>query len=111
MLTLADLWDALTGQRPAGTEGTAITNVVVDSRQCTPGSVFVALAGERVDGHQFIGDALARGAIAVIAEERARGQGLGGSLNLIDVAGLQPNPSPAPGPTVFITASSLAALQ
>ncbi len=111
MLTLADLWEALVGQRPAGTEAVEITQVVVDSRQCTPGSVFVALPGEHLDGHEFIGDALARGAIAVIAEARARGQGLGGSLNLIDVAGLQPNPSPAPGPTVFITGSSLVALQ
>ncbi|MGB8646435.1 MAG: UDP-N-acetylmuramoyl-tripeptide--D-alanyl-D-alanine ligase [Anaerolineae bacterium] len=108
---MADLWDALIGERPASTESVPITNVVIDSRQCEPGSVFVALGGERVDGHQFIGDALARGAIAVIAEARARGQGLGGSLNLIDVAGLQPNPSPAPGPAVFIAPSSLGSLQ
>ncbi len=111
MLTLADLWEALAGQAPQGSEATQIANVVVDSRQCVPGSVFVALAGERQDGHDFIGDALARGAVAIIAEARARGQGLGGNLTLIDVAGLQPNPSLAPGPVVFIAESSLSALQ
>jgi UDP-N-acetylmuramoyl-tripeptide--D-alanyl-D-alanine ligase len=111
MLTLADLWEALTGQAPSGSEAIPIADVVVDSRQCVPGSIFVALAGERQDGHDFIGDALARGAVAIIAEARARGQGLGGNLTLIDVAGLQPNPSLAPGPVVFITESSLSALQ
>ncbi len=111
MLKLADLWEALTGQHPAGSEEADITAVVVDSRQCVPGAVFVALAGEREDGHQYIGDALARGAIAVVAEARARGQGLGGNLNIIDVAGLQPNPDLAPGPTLFIVESSLVALQ
>jgi UDP-N-acetylmuramoyl-tripeptide--D-alanyl-D-alanine ligase len=111
MPTLGDLWEALAGQRPTGIEAVPITEVVIDSRQCRPGAVFVALAGERADGHQFIGDALAHGAIAVIAEARARGQGLGGNLNLIDVAGLQPNPVLLPGPVIFITESSLVALQ
>ncbi len=111
MLTLGDVWEALTGQRPAGAEKVAITNVVVDSRQCAPGSVFVALTGERQDGHQFISDALARGAVGVIAEARARELGLGGNLNLIDVAGLQPNPSLALGPVIFMAPSALGALQ
>src|SRR5262249_31287086 len=91
MLKLGDLWQALVGTQPAQGADTRISQVVVDSRQCTRGSVFVALKGERHDGHEFIGDALARGAIAVIAEGRAREMGLGGSLTLIDVAGLQPN--------------------
>jgi UDP-N-acetylmuramoyl-tripeptide--D-alanyl-D-alanine ligase len=111
MLTLADLWESLTAWRPSWPEGGQTVNVVVDSRHCVPGSVFVALAGERKDGHEFIGDALARGAVAIIAEARARGQGLGGNLTLIDVAGLQPNPGPATGPVIFITQSSLIALQ
>ncbi len=111
MLTLADLFEALTGRRAAGTDSVLISGTTVDSRECQPGSVFVALAGERQDGHAYIGDALARGAVAVIAEARARGQGLGGNLTLIDVAGLQPDPGPAHAPVVFIADSSLAALQ
>ncbi len=119
MLTLGHLWDALTGRRPAGASEVEITRVVVDSRECIPGAVFVALSGEHQDGHQFIGDALTRGAVAVIAEARVRGQGLGGSLNIIDVAGLQPNPSPDPfsteahslAPVIFVVESTLVALQ
>ncbi|WP_017557839.1 UDP-N-acetylmuramoyl-tripeptide--D-alanyl-D-alanine ligase [Nocardiopsis baichengensis] len=46
---------------------TAVTGpVVVDSRQAGPGSLFVALGGERTDGHDFAGAALAAGAAAVL---------------------------------------------
>lgn len=45
----------------------------IDSRTIAPGEVFCALQGERVDGHQFIQDALARGASAVIASNAASG--------------------------------------
>ncbi|MEE8163628.1 MAG: UDP-N-acetylmuramoyl-tripeptide--D-alanyl-D-alanine ligase [Anaerolineae bacterium] len=71
MLTLADLTEGLSGQRPPGLEQ-KLTDVIIDSRQACPGSLFVALKGEHEDGHDFIADALARGAIAVIAEERAK---------------------------------------
>ncbi len=43
-------------------------NLVVDSRIIKQGDIFVALKGQHVDGHDFILDALARGAHAVIAE-------------------------------------------
>ena len=45
--------------------------VVTDSTKVGPGSVFVALKGERHDGHRFIGDALGRGAACVIAHRTA----------------------------------------
>ena len=38
----------------------------VDSREVLPGNLFVALPGERTDGHEFIGEAIARGAAAVL---------------------------------------------
>jgi UDP-N-acetylmuramoyl-tripeptide--D-alanyl-D-alanine ligase len=40
--------------------------VVVDSRQATAGSLFVALPGEHTDGHRFVGDAFRRGARAAV---------------------------------------------
>jgi UDP-N-acetylmuramoyl-tripeptide--D-alanyl-D-alanine ligase len=40
--------------------------VVVDSRQATEGSLFVALPGEHTDGHRFVGDAFRRGARAAL---------------------------------------------
>ena len=66
MLTLADVLEALTGQRPDLSE--IITETVVDSRQAIPGALFVALPGERHDGHDFVNHAFERGAtVALIA--------------------------------------------
>ncbi|GAA4184932.1 UDP-N-acetylmuramoyl-tripeptide--D-alanyl-D-alanine ligase [Streptosporangium oxazolinicum] len=41
--------------------------VVTDSRAVEPGSLFVAIKGERVDGHDFAAQAVAAGAVAVLA--------------------------------------------
>lgn len=63
--TLADRIDATvvpgdTAPAPVGPD------VVIDSRRVTPGSLFVALPGERVDGHDFAVDAAEAGAAAVL---------------------------------------------
>ena len=60
MLTLADAIEALTNFRPL--TSTVITEAVIDSRQVIPGSLFVAIPGEKTDGHNFIGEAFKRGA-------------------------------------------------
>ncbi len=46
-----------------------LTGVHQDSRQITPGSVFIAIRGTEVDGHMFLEDAIARGANVLICEE------------------------------------------
>ncbi len=61
MLTLAEVVEALTGTRPERAAH-VITDAVVDSRQAIPGALFVALPGKRLDGHDFLDDAFARGA-------------------------------------------------
>lgn len=69
MLTLADIIEALTGIRP-GNLDQVITEAVIDSRQVIPGSMFVAIPGERVDGHDFVEAAFESGAnIALIQRE------------------------------------------
>ncbi len=110
MLTLAEVYEALTQTRLVDAERVAISQVVIDSRLASAESLFVALQGEAQDGHDFIHDALARGVAVVIAEERAREKGLGPSVHFVDVAGLQPGPL-SPRPIVFIVRSSLKALQ
>lgn len=42
----------------------------VDSRTIVHGGLFVAVAGEHVDGHDFVSDAIGRGAVAVLAARR-----------------------------------------
>ena len=62
-------------QRPAIPAAPALdvgcTGVTHDSRQATPGSVFVALPGQKADGAQFAPQAIAAGAAAVVAERTA----------------------------------------
>ena len=60
MLTLADALEALTTFRPQAVS--VITEAVIDSRQIIPGSLFVAVPGEKVDGHDYIADAFKKGA-------------------------------------------------
>ena len=60
MLTLADTIEALVDMRPNAPA--VISEAVVDSRQATSGTLFVAMPGEHVDGHDFVGDAFRRGA-------------------------------------------------
>ena len=67
MLTLADALEALTNFRPLAT--TVITEAVIDSRQVIPGSLFVAMAGERVNGHDFIEEAFRRGASFALIQQ------------------------------------------
>ncbi|WP_052809749.1 UDP-N-acetylmuramoyl-tripeptide--D-alanyl-D-alanine ligase [Streptomonospora alba] len=51
---------------PARPSDVVFGPVVIDSRRCEPGSLFVALGGERVDGHDFARSAVAAGAAAVL---------------------------------------------
>ena len=58
---------AATGGRVLGEPGVRITGgVVLDSRAAGPGDLFVAVAGERVDGHDYADRAAEAGAVAVL---------------------------------------------
>ena len=46
----------------------AVSALAYDSRRVMPGAVFVAIPGEHTDGHLHAADAVARGAVAVVAE-------------------------------------------
>jgi UDP-N-acetylmuramoyl-tripeptide--D-alanyl-D-alanine ligase len=43
-----------------------VTGVAINTRQVRPGDLFVALKGEHVDGHDFLAEAAARGAVAAL---------------------------------------------
>ena len=68
MLTLADCLEALTGIRPDDASQ-VVTEAVVDSRLVIPGALFVALPGERVDGHEYVQDAFTRGASFALVQK------------------------------------------
>jgi UDP-N-acetylmuramoyl-L-alanyl-D-glutamate--2,6-diaminopimelate ligase len=52
-----------------GAAGVVITSIAYDSRRVRPGSLFVALRGEKSDGHDFIDQAVNAGATAVVVEK------------------------------------------
>jgi UDP-N-acetylmuramoyl-tripeptide--D-alanyl-D-alanine ligase len=69
MLTLADTIEALTNERPTNSN-LVVTEAAIDSRQVIPGSLFVAIQGEKKDGHDFVAEAFKRGAsFALIQHE------------------------------------------
>lgn len=68
MLTLSLVIEALTGNRPDGFER-EIHGASIDSRMVKPGSMFVALPGERVDGHDFVQEAFDRGASVALVDQ------------------------------------------
>ncbi|MFQ5419535.1 MAG: UDP-N-acetylmuramoyl-tripeptide--D-alanyl-D-alanine ligase [Anaerolineae bacterium] len=67
MLTLGHFLKTLTAYEPTGTEP-KLSTVVMDSREVVAGGLFVAYAGERVDGHDYVADAFADGAVAALVE-------------------------------------------
>src|SRR3954453_1653824 len=65
---------AVTNGRLHGARGTeVVTAVEFDSRAIRPGGLFLALPGERVDGHDFAAAAVERGAVAVLAAREVDG--------------------------------------
>lgn len=48
----------------------AITGVSIDTRTLAPGALFVALRGQNYDGHSFVEEAFARGAIGAVVRQR-----------------------------------------
>jgi UDP-N-acetylmuramoyl-tripeptide--D-alanyl-D-alanine ligase len=70
-MTLAEAASA-TGGRTSG-NGTRFAGVSTDSRTIQAGELFVALRGERFDGHEFLGAVHSRGAAAALIDRRYQG--------------------------------------
>ncbi|OPY57713.1 MAG: UDP-N-acetylmuramoyl-L-alanyl-D-glutamate--2,6-diaminopimelate ligase [Pelotomaculum sp. PtaU1.Bin035] len=51
-----------------GNHGAEIQGITYDSRQVKPGFLFVSIKGFKSDGHDYIGQAIERGAVAVVVE-------------------------------------------
>lgn len=68
--TSADCVTATAGQA-TGTWN--VTDLSIDSRTLQPGDLFIALKGDRHDGHDHVADALAKGAAAVMIDHRPAG--------------------------------------
>ncbi len=74
-ITAGQIADWCGGQLLCGDAQAVVTSVCLDSRQVQVGSLFVALPGERVDGHDYIENAVQQGASCVISQKEIRVDG------------------------------------
>ena len=70
-LTLKNMAEVCSGTlyAPEAAALTEVTSITSDSRTVESGSLFVAIKGERVDGHKFIPNVMEAGALAVLSEQ------------------------------------------
>lgn len=73
-LSLSQLTEALQG-RLVGADA-RFDGVSIDSRKIAPGQLFVALAGPRFDGHDYLDEVAAKGAVAALVEREVPGSSL-----------------------------------
>lgn len=69
MRYLSEIIEGVAFTELQGAADVEITNVTADSRQVVPGSLFVAVKGTLVDGHNYIDKAMESGAVAVVCED------------------------------------------
>ncbi|MEZ5510701.1 MAG: Mur ligase domain-containing protein [Gammaproteobacteria bacterium] len=81
------LQDLVPEARQTNIADAMVKGLQVDSRKVQPGDCFLAFPGHAVDGREYIKDALARGAVAVVAE--AQGLQQAGELPIVAVDNLQ----------------------
>lgn len=70
-MRLAEIVKTVNPLAVVGTLEQEITGITYDSRRVMPGNMFVAVRGERTDGHRFVEAAIDRGASAVVHERDA----------------------------------------
>jgi len=72
-VTLATIFKQFPQKVLSGNLGeTRITGIAIDNRLVEPGNLFVAMKGSVADGHDFIPDAIQRGALAVVGDKTKR---------------------------------------
>ncbi len=69
------------GQLTGGDETVTVTGFAIDHRKVAPGTIFGAFRGARVNGEDFIAEAVRAGAVAVVARPDAR---IEGALHIAD---------------------------
>jgi UDP-N-acetylmuramoyl-tripeptide--D-alanyl-D-alanine ligase len=68
-LTVADVVGAVGGRLLSGAARAPVPGVSIDTRTLAPGDLYVAIRGQRFDGHAFVGAAFAGGACGAIVSE------------------------------------------
>ena len=74
MLTINGLLQALDVTVPPVEKDFELVEATIDSRQVIPGSLFIALPGERVDGHNFVQSAFSNGSLVALISQPVEGE-------------------------------------
>src|SRR6187551_2338706 len=89
MHSLAEVLQGTEGRLDPGFQGNpeqvTFSDIIIDSRQVTPGSLFVALQGSERDGHEYIPDALSKGAGGLLVRDGWPAPPLSGNIAIIYV--------------------------
>ena len=72
---VSDIINATAGSLERGNPATTISNISTDSRTLKEGDLFVALKGENFDGHDFVCQAIEKGAVGVVVSREIQGLG------------------------------------
>jgi UDP-N-acetylmuramoyl-tripeptide--D-alanyl-D-alanine ligase len=78
MILLGKLHTWLTGSRLFGNADAVVNRIHTDTRTIQQGDLFVALSGDQFDGNAFIAEAIAKGAVAVVAQQGLEASGVQG---------------------------------
>jgi UDP-N-acetylmuramoyl-L-alanyl-D-glutamate--2,6-diaminopimelate ligase len=84
-MKLKRLIEALPRASVEGTLDREITGIAYDSRRVTPGMLFVAVPGQHTDGHEFISNAVDRGAAAIVCERNGMAHPRATKIKVADV--------------------------
>ncbi|MFA4989688.1 MAG: UDP-N-acetylmuramoyl-tripeptide--D-alanyl-D-alanine ligase [Candidatus Omnitrophota bacterium] len=76
MFKVSELLKATAGQLISGSKDTLIKGIAIDSRAVKKGEAFLALKGDNFDGHDFVPQAVRRGAGCLIAQKEVRQKGV-----------------------------------
>ncbi len=95
-LTAAEIAAVTGGRLAAGSPDRRIERLSIDSRTVSPGDLFIAIRGDRFDGHAFVSAALTAGAIGAVVTEVPVGHEAGRAQ---------------PAPIVVVVADTTRALQ
>ncbi len=105
VLTLADVIQGLGQARPTGLE--MPVRPVLDSRKAEPGTFFLAFKGEKADGHDYVAQAFANGALAALVEREVDVPG----AQVLDLTAGAPLPQELRPPLLIRVPQVLGALQ
>jgi UDP-N-acetylmuramoyl-tripeptide--D-alanyl-D-alanine ligase len=83
-LCLKEIEEATGGILIHGDPKSCVDSVEIDSRRLVPGSLFVAIKGERQDGHQYVREAAEKGSVAALVQNHCQEWPIGGAIRVED---------------------------